>query len=78
MNGMMNMIFSPAADQIPQNVWQVVFNSVVENLSRRRRNKLGYYEPEEAKGVTLGSASNFQKLTFFKSQVKLWELYSKL
>ena len=70
MNGIEGIIFSPLYDKIPNEVWSALLNAVVENMFRRRKSKL-YSEMGDGvtRQVLTGSASNFQKLTWFASQV---------
>jgi len=69
MNGIEGIIFSSLYDQIPNEIWSALLNAVVENMFRRRKSKLYSDMGDGAtKQVLTGSASNFQKLSWFASQ----------
>jgi hypothetical protein len=71
LNGMMNIIFSPIYDKIDNEMWAYIMNAVVENLWRKKKNRIGSLEVDDVstKSVTTGSSSSFQKLSWFKNQV---------
>jgi len=76
--GIIDMVFTPAMDRIPQDLWKRLLNEIVENITRRKSNKSGLMflkDDEDEMASMFGSAavsgnkSNFQKLSFLNQKV---------
>lgn len=78
MYGVIDMIFSPVYTVIPEELWKMLLNAVVENFYSRANNKmniLAFRDTEDVgalgvnKHIVGGTKSNFQRLKYFNNKV---------
>jgi len=77
LTGVIDMILSANFNDIPEELWKLMLNAVIENIDKRANNKINlfaYRDNDDAGSIGLsglvvaGSKSNFQKLSYFAKQ----------